>query len=74
MAMYGFDTYIFIDEDDKILEERDFRNEEVAVNNAILLMRKKKKIIGCYKEIAICDPVDFTKTNRGWKIWQCKNV
>jgi len=62
MAMYGFDTYLFMDEDNNILEEGDYRDEETAENKAIYLMRREKKIVGCYKEIAICDPIDFART------------
>lgn len=62
---HGLDTYIFIDEDDNILEECEFGDEEAAEKHCEDLMRRKNKMVGCYKEIAIMDPVNFEKEEHG---------
>jgi hypothetical protein len=62
---HGLDTYVFIDQDDKIMEECDFGDEEAAEKHCERLMRRKNMIVGCYKEIVICDPVNYPRKEGG---------
>ena len=61
---HGLETYIFIDENDSILEEWEFGDDETAEKNCERLMKKFNKVIGCYKEIVIMDPINFKKEIR----------
>jgi hypothetical protein len=56
--MFGFTNYLFVDEDDNIIEEVEFRDDEPAENHGLWLMKKHGKIIGVYREISILDPIN----------------
>jgi hypothetical protein len=59
--VYGFDNYIFVDQNDKILEERELRDEEAAEKACESLVRTHNKVVGCYKQIVVIDPIDLQK-------------
>jgi hypothetical protein len=56
---HGFDTYIFVDEDDVVVEEWELGDEEAAEKTCERLVRKLNKVIGCYKEVVVIDPIDL---------------
>jgi len=50
-------TYLFVDEDDNIIEEKEFSSETAAEKHGLHLMNAHNKVIGVYKEVVILDPI-----------------
>lgn len=51
--------YIFVTDDDEVLEERGYRDDEPAVKYCEELARKHNKVVGVYRVVDICDPKDL---------------
>lgn len=59
MPTYGLEDYIFVDDEDHVLEEFGLGSDEVAEQKCVELAQKHNKTVACYKSICIIDPKEL---------------